>query len=255
MNALVTGASSGIGKEIARALAKRGFNLVLIARSVDKLQTVSEEIENTYGVNCYIVNADLSISGAAEAIFNRVKSLGVHIDVLVNDAGFGKFGDFYKFDLDTYKRMIHLNVLTLTELTYLFGKEMIKNKRGWILNIASTAAFQPIPNFAVYAATKAYVKNFSNALYYQMRGKGVVVSTLCPGPTRTNFGQTAETIGTHMFNPSGLMDPGRVAEIGLKGLFMGKVCIIPGFFNNILAFLAKIFPLGIVMFVTNKVVK
>ena len=255
MNALVTGASSGIGKEIARVLAKRGFNLVLIARSVDKLQTVSEEIENTYGVNCYIVNADLSISGAAEAIFNRVKSLGVHIDVLVNDAGFGKFGDFYKFDLDTYKRMIHLNVLTLTELTYLFGKEMIKNKRGWILNIASTAAFQPIPNFAVYAATKAYVKNFSNALYYQMRGKGVVVSTLCPGPTRTNFGQTAETIGTHMFNPSGLMDPGRVAEIGLKGLFMGKVCIIPGFFNNILAFLAKIFPLGIVMFVTNKVVK
>jgi len=255
MNALVTGASSGIGKEIARVLAKRGFNLVLIARSVDKLQTVSEEIKNTYGVNCYIVNADLSISGAAEDIFNRVKSLGVHIDVLVNNAGFGKFGDFYKFDLDTYKRMIRLNVLTLTELTYLFGKEMIKNKKGWILNVSSTAAFQPIPNFAVYAATKAYVKSFSNALYYQMKNNGIIVSALCPGPTRTNFGKTAETVGTHMFNPAGLMDPEKVAEIAIDGLFKGKACIIPGFFNNVLAFFAKILPLSIVMSITDRVVK
>ena len=255
MNALITGASYGIGREIARVLAKRGFNLVLIARSVDKLQIVSEDIENTYGVNCHIINADLSISGAAEDIFNRVKDLGIQIDVLVNNAGFGKFGDFYKFGLDAYKKMIHLNVLTLTELTYLFGREMIRNKRGWILNVSSTAAFQPVPNFTVYAATKAYVKSFSNALYYQLREKGVVVSTLCPGPTKTNFGKTAETIGTHMFNPAGLMDPGTVSEIAIRGLFDRKVCIIPGFLNNILAFLAKIFPLSIVMYVANRIVK
>ena len=255
MNALVTGASSGIGKEIACALAKMGFNVVLVARSVDMLKAVSEEIKNAYGTNCYIINADLSISGAAEDVFNRVKALGVQIDVLVNNAGFGKFGDFYKFSLDAYKKMIYLNVLTLTELTYLFGKEMVKNKRGWILNISSTAAFQPVPNFAVYAATKAYVKSFSNALYYQMREKGVVVSTLCPGPTKTNFGKTAETIGTHMFNPAGLMDPGTLSEIAIRGLFDRKVCVIPGFLNNILIFLAKIFPLSIVMYTANRIVK
>lgn len=255
MNALITGASYGIGREIARALAKRGFNVVLIARSMDKLQIVSEDIKSTYGVNCYIVNADLSINGAAEDIFDRVRNLGIQIDVLVNNAGFGKFGDFFKFDLDTYEKMIDLNILSLTKLTYLFGREMIRNKRGWILNVSSTAAFQPIPNFAVYAATKAYVKSFSNALYYQMREKGVVVSTLCPGPTKTNFGKTAETIGTHMFNPAGLMDPGEVAEIGIKGLFKGDICIVPGFLNNILAFLAKIFPISIVMSIADRVVK
>ncbi len=255
MNALVTGASYGIGREIARALAKRGFNLVLVARSADKLIAFSKDVKITYGVDCYIVSADLSISGAAEDVFNKVKSFGVHIDLLVNNAGFGKFGNFLKFDLDTYEKMINLNVLTLTKLTYLFSREMIKNKRGWILNVASTAAFQPIPNFAVYAATKAYVKSFSNAIYYQVQNNGVIVSTLCPGPTRTNFGKTAETIGTHMFNPSGLMDPGKVAEVAIKNLFKGKVCIIPGFLNNVLSLLAKIFPLNIVMFITNRIVK
>ena len=255
MNALVTGASSGIGKEISHILAKKGFNLVLVARSIEKLQVLSGEMKNTYGVNCYVIDADLSIYGTAKNIFNRVNSLGIHIDVLVNNAGFGKFGDFYKFDLDTYEKMIYLNISSLTVLTYLFGKEMIKNKKGWILNVSSTAAFQPIPNFAVYAATKVYVKSFSNALYYQMKNNGIIVSALCPGLTRTNFGKAAETVGTHMFNPAGLMDPEKVAEIAIDGLFKGKACIIPGFFNNVLAFFAKILPLSIVMSITDRVVK
>jgi short-subunit dehydrogenase len=255
MNALITGASSGIGKEIAYILAGRGYNLILVARSADKLRAVAHDIERRYKVKVFVLSVDLSESGAALYIFEEAMKRHLHIDVLVNNAGFGKFGNFFKFEIQTYEKMIELNVSTLTKLTHLFGKEMIRAGKGWILNVASTAAFQPLPNFAVYAATKSYVKSLSIALHYQLKNKGVVVTALCPGPTKTNFGAVAETHGTHMFNPGGLMDARKVAEAGIIAMFNGKPCVVPGIKNKILAFFAKVLPLSVVMNVVSKTVK
>ncbi len=251
--ALITGASSGIGKEFAFLLAEKGYDLVLVARSEEKLREIARKIEETFNVSVKIFVKDLSFESAAFELFEELKNEDV--DILVNNAGFGKYGDFLKFDAETYRQMINLNVLTLTLLTRLFAEKMKEKGKGKILNVSSTAAFQPLSRFAVYAATKAYVLSLSEALHCEFRKFGITVTTLCPGPTKTNFGETAETHGTKMFNPTGLADPKFVASEGLKGLFSGKPLIITGRRNKILAFFARILPLSIVLKISSYFVK
>jgi short-subunit dehydrogenase len=251
--ALITGASSGLGKEFSYLLAEKGYNVLLVARTEDKLSKIAEDISAKYKINANYIVMDLAEINSAELLFTKVKEKSVDIDVLINNAGFGKFGNFLKYDLDIYKKMSILNSCTVMALIYLFGKEMAKRGKGNILNVSSTAAFQPIPLFAVYAATKSYVLSLSAALQKEFKEKGVTITTLCPGPTATNFGITAETRNTKIFNPGKVMDARFVAKEGLKGLFNGDLIIIPGRFNKFLAFLSRHFPVKFIMFVINKV--
>ncbi len=251
--ALITGASSGIGKEFAYILAEKGFDLFIVARSKDKLDKIASSLKETFNISVNVIVKDLSEEKSSFELFELLK--GEDIDIVINNAGFGKYGDFLNFDADTYRKMINLNILTLTILTRLFGEKMAKRKHGKILNVSSTAAFQPLPRFSVYAATKAYVLSLSEALHYEFAKYGVTVTVLCPGPTKTNFGETAETHGTKMFNPAGLANPRFVAEEGLKGLFNGKPLVITGKQNKILAFLAKALPFSAILKISSYFVK
>ncbi len=254
-NALITGASSGIGKQFAYLLAEKGYNVILVARSEDKLKEVANGIRMKYTVKVIYIVMDLSEEGSARRLFNKVMEKGISVGILINNAGFGKFGDFFKYSSDIYERMILLNVLTLTNLTYLFGNNMAENGGGKILNVSSTAAFQPLPHFAVYAATKAYVLSLSEALHYEFMNKHVTVTALCPGPTATNFGVIAETRNTKMFNPSGTMDANEVARVGLDALFKGKSFEIAGRFNKFLAFFVRCLPSSLVIKIATKALK
>ncbi len=254
-SALISGASGGLGKEFAYLLAERGYDVILVARSQNKLKEIANDIKTKYNVKTDYIVMDLSKTDAAELLFNKIAEKGISVNVLINNAGFGKFGDFFKYNIDVYEKMILLNVLALTNLTYAFGNNMVKNGGGKILNISSTAAFQPLPRFAVYAATKAYVLSFSEALHYEFKRKGVTVTALCPGPTATNFGVVAGTHGTKMFNPVEMMDANKVARIGLDALFKGKPLEIAGSFNKLLSFLARYIPANLVIKIAAKVLK
>ncbi|MCK5818700.1 MAG: SDR family oxidoreductase [Psychromonas sp.] len=239
--ALITGASGGIGKSFAEIFAQQGYNLILVARSKDKLEQLSDKYEQDYGIVVTVFSVDLSRQNAATEIYSEIQKRKIRIDILINNAGFGDHGRFIVSSLSKTRNMINLNILTLTELTSIFIKEMMKNRDGKILNIASTASFQPLPRFAVYAASKSYVLNFTEALHYELKGSGVSVSVLCPGPTATEFEKSANIKDSNLFKGK-LMDPQRVAKIGYDGLMKGKMTIIPGFKNKLLAFFANMMP-------------
>lgn len=233
--ALVTGASGGIGCEFARLFAGDGYDLILVSRNREKLEELAAAFQQEYGVHVDILAHDLSEEGAGEELHREISSLGKDIDYLVNNAGFGHYRMFLDGDLDTYRKMLKLNITALTELTYLFAGDMVKRRAGRILNVASTAGFQPDPSFAVYGATKAYVLNFTEALSAELKGSGVTASVLCPGPTETGFKAAAGMESARLFK-SGLMNAETVAKIGYKGMMKGKMTIIPGLKNRILAF-------------------
>lgn len=235
--ALITGASSGIGKELAYIFAKDKHNLVLVARSEDKLKEIAEEIKTRDGVEVTVIPMDLSKQGSAKELFNQINTKNIEIDFLINNAGFGDVDHFSSKKLDKYTQMINLNMLALTELTALFIDKMKEKKFGYIMNVASTAAFQSVPYFSVYAATKAYVLSFSEALHYELKGTGVYVSALCPGATDTNFANAAEIKGSDMFNAEkGGMTPKKVAEIAYRKMMKGKMTFVTGFANQIGAY-------------------
>src|SRR5579864_3658891 len=189
--ALITGASFGIGAEFARIFAREGYNLVLVARSADKLRQIASELEKAHGTRSLILAADLTDPGAPAYVVDQTTRADIQVDVLVNNAGFGQYGFFAQNDLEECLRQIQLNVATLTHLTRLYLHAMIERKNGGILNVASTAAFQPGPLMAVYFATKAYVLHFSEALANELRESGITVTCLCPGPTATEFQKRA----------------------------------------------------------------
>ncbi len=189
--AIITGSSSGIGKETAIIYAKKNYNLVLVARRTDKLNEIKQEIHNNNPVEITIISMDLATVDAAEKLFEIIKNKNLKIDVLINNAGFGLFGEFIDDDAKKQEQMLLLNIVTLTKLTHLFAKEMVKNNGGNIVNIASVAAFQPMPTFAVYAASKAYVLQFSEAIAYELKSKNVFVTAICPGATQSEFGKVA----------------------------------------------------------------
>lgn len=245
-SALITGATSGLGYEFVKLLANDGFNLVLVARNEEKL----EEIKKTFtNVEVTVIAKDLTVSGAAKEVFQEVKKEGIEIDVLINNAGFGLMGKFDELDLHTQMEMIQLNIATLTALTYYFLPSLKNRKRGRILNIASTAAFQPGPLMAVYFATKAFVLSFSEALVEELKDSNVTVTTLCPGATKTNFGTVANVEGSKMFSRA--MEPDQVAKKGYQAMIRGKRVIVTGGLNKVGAIGTKFMPRS----VTAKIAK
>ncbi len=231
---LITGASGGIGKELAYIFAREGHDVVLVARSETALNLIAKDCEKQHGVQTFVIVADLAVENAGKNLYDEVLRRGIEVDVLVNNAGFGSHGSFVNQKVMSNTQMIQLNIITLMELTALFVKEMVKNKRGKILNIASTAAFQPVPNFAVYAGTKAFVLHFTEALHAELSGTNISISALCPGPTATGFEERAKMKDSKLFK-SGVMNAKRVAEVGYQGLMRNKMTIVPGFKNKILA--------------------
>ncbi len=247
---LITGASSGIGEVFARRLAERKENLVLVARSEDKLNALCNELGRTAsGVNCQFVALDLSEAGAARGLFEETERRGLEVDTLVNNAGFGSMGDFMSLDLERELNMIDLNVKSLVELTYLYLAPMRKRRRGQIINVASTAAFQPVPYMATYAATKAFVLSFTEALWDENRSYNIRVMALCPGATETNF-----------FDAAGVKKPPfriaetpeQVVETALRGLDRGKSHIISGWLNYVQTQAERLVPRSVVTRIAGK---
>lgn len=235
--ALITGASSGFGYEFVKLFAKDNYNLILVARNIKKLEEIKREFS---GVEITVIQKDLTLSGAVKELYGKIKEKGLNIDVLVNNAGFGLLGEFDKLDIEKQTNMIQLNVAVLTELTHYALREMKQRKSGKILNVASTAAFQPGPLMAVYFATKAYVLSFSEALVEELKDTGITVTTLCPGASKTNFGKIASVEKTKMFEKA--MEADIVAQLGYNALMRGQRVIITGTLNKIGAYAAKFLP-------------
>jgi short-subunit dehydrogenase len=238
---LITGASSGIGRELARQFAGDGADLVLVARGEDRLRELAGELAAEHGVIVEVLPADLTDPGSADRIVQTLAEQQTDVDVLVNNAGFGARGEVAGLGVQRQLEMVEVNVAALTRLTALLLPGMLERRRGGILNVASTAAFQPGPHHAVYYATKAYVLSFTEALAEEVRGSGVRVSCLAPGPTDTGFAAQAGAAGSRLFQ-RGVMDAGRVARAGHDGLRRGKTLVIPGLRNRVLAFSVRLSP-------------
>ena len=249
--ALITGASSGIGLELARIFARENHHLVLVARRADKLRQLAAELEKAHGTRSLILAVDLTEPGASAYVLDQTTRADVTVDVLVNNAGFGQYGPFAQSDLEECLRQIQLNVTTLTHLTRLYLPGMIERGSGRVLNVASTAAFQAGPLMAVYYATKAYVLHFSEAIANELQGSGVTVTCLCPGPTTTEFHKRANMMNSRLLQ-FGSMDARTVAEDGYRALMSGKPVVISGFKNWLLAQSVRFSPRQMVTAVARK---
>jgi short-subunit dehydrogenase len=248
--ALITGASSGIGRELARLFAADHSDLVLVARSEGKLNALADELCDNHGVRVRVLPKDLAVHEAPRDIYDELQADGVQVDVLVNNAGFGARGSVAELDLQRQIDMVQVNVMAVTHLTRLFLPGMIGRHRGGILNIGSTASFEPGPNMVVYYATKAYVLSFTEGLAGELDGTGIKVSCLAPGPTETSFAAVSGMEDSIAFK-LGTMDATTVARIGYSGFRGGCTVIVPGLFNKACAFGGRLGPRVIV----RKVVK
>jgi short-subunit dehydrogenase len=232
---LVTGASSGIGDGLARRFAAGGFDLVLVARREDRLRALGDELVRSHGVMAEVIATDLAEPGAARRVVARVSEAGRGIDALVNNAGFGARGSFAEIPERTDLDLVRVNVEALMHLTKLLLPGMLARRRGWVLNVASTAAFVPGPFMATYFASKAFVLSFSEALATEVEGSGVVVSALCPGPVETEFPDVAGTRATPLFRGGrNVLDADAVARAGYDGLMAGRRVVVPGLTNKAL---------------------
>ncbi len=240
--ALVTGASSGIGTEFAKLFAADQHGLILVARRADRLKELGDILRDRHHVRVDVIEMDLSQEGAAQVLFDEVKRSGLEVDFLINNAGVGDYGLFYEREWSRMNQMIMLNALTLTHLTHLFVREMVRRKRGRILNVASIAGFQPCPTSAAYGATKAYVLSFTEALHHELRGTNVTATTLCPGPTLTGFQDAADMQGVALFKGSNVMSSSEVAAGGYRAMMRGKMTVVPGFMNKALTQAIRVSP-------------
>ena len=239
---LITGASSGIGLELARRFAADGAALVLVARSEEKLGNIVRELRARYGVAARVLAYDLSDPAARPALFEALRADGTAVDVLVNNAGFGARGSVAALGVERQLGMVQLNVAALTHLTRLFLPGMIERGQGGVLNVASTAAFQPGPQMAVYYATKAFVLSFTEGVAEEVRPAGVRVCCLAPGPTDTGFRKEAGLEGSRLFTLAAVMTPEAVARAGYEGFRKGRVLVVPGAQNKLGAFLVRFVP-------------
>jgi short-subunit dehydrogenase len=243
---LITGASVGIGYELAKLFAQDRYDLVLVARDHQRLAVVANEFRQQHGVRVRVLPLNLALPNAAEEIVRMLSEEKVVVDILVNNAGFGQQGLFHTNPQGNELSMIQVNIAALVHLTKLVLPGMVERKKGRIMNVASTAAFQPGPYMAVYYATKAFVLSFSEALSEELKGTGVTVTALCPGPTRTKFQERAG-ISNPMIKGIMAMNAAPVARIGYEGLMHGKRVVIPGVINRIGVFFAKTTPNTVLM--------
>ena len=250
--ALITGASSGIGLELARLFARDRHDLVLVARSEGKLRHLAGELNREHGISVEVIVADLSQPNAPKEVWSSVVEKGIAVDALVNNAGYGLTGRFDENDLKAELEMIQVNVVALTHLTKLALPSMLARRAGRIMNLASTAGFQAGPLMAVYYATKAYVLSFSEAIADELRGSGVTVTTLCPGPTETGFADVAKMTNSRLFTMSKPMSSADVARIGYDAMKKGKGLVITGLRNKILVQSNRVSPRRVVTAVVRK---
>lgn len=249
--ALITGASSGIGLEFALRLASKGILPVLTSRDEDQLQAIAERIKSDFGMEPIVIVKDLSVGSSARELFVEIIGMGLEIDILINNAGFGYFGPFLNADADTYERMTYLNMTALTNLSRYFAEGMASRKKGGILNVASMAGFGPVPGFGVYAATKSYVIKFTQSLWYEMKKHGVHVSALCPGPVDTNFFDVAG-IKPGKLRMRRIQQAGEVAEIGLKALEKNVPVAPTSAYYKLMAVSTRLVPSRLIMAVSAK---
>ncbi|MBT2561811.1 SDR family oxidoreductase [Pedobacter sp. ISL-68] len=244
--ALITGASKGIGKSMAIALAKRKINLLLIARSGGELSALQTEIKNQYSVEVDILSIDLSQAQAPKLVYNWITEKNYAINILINNAGYGLWGKFEELDLSAQLEMCQLNIITVTSLCHLLLPILSTEKKAYILNVCSTAAYQAVPTLAIYSATKAFVLSFTRALRFELKDGPVSVSCLSPGPVDTGFAHRAGLDAFNKMAEKFNMRPDEVAEIALKGMFAKKSEIIPGFTNIISVYANRILPKGFI---------
>jgi uncharacterized protein len=244
--AVITWASSGIGKEFAEIFAKDGHNLVLVARSLLKLQSIKSDLEKTYKIEVIVLEKDLSLENSAKEIYTFTKAEHLRIDYLVNNAGFGDYGEFATSDDERNNQMLQLNIVALTRLTRYYIEDMKKHNFWKILNVASTAAFQPGPYMAVYFATKAYVKSFSLAIASELEDTKITITTLCPGPTASEFEKNANATEVSIFKWK-LPSSYEVALFGYHGMMKGKKLVIHGLVNRIQALSAALMPTSMML--------
>jgi short-subunit dehydrogenase len=244
--ALITGGSSGIGLALAKEIAAHGHDIVLVARHRDSLEAAAGVIEGKYGVRADVIPADLRLADAADKIYENISNQRLEIGILVNNAGFGLGGEFLETDLQREVEMIQVNVTAVTQLTKIFAAGMVRRRNGRIMNVASTAAFQPGPLMAVYYATKAYVLSFSQAVAEELRNTGVTVTALCPGATATDFADTAEISNNRLFTRLGVADADNVARYGYKAMMRGERIAIPALRDKIMVQAERLAPRALV---------
>jgi short-subunit dehydrogenase len=233
--ALITGASAGLGYEFAHLFARDKYNLVLVARSGPRLAELAEQLRQLHGITVTTIPLDLGLPQASQTLFEETQRAGIHVDVLVNNAGYGLSGEFAELPSEESYGQIQLNVTALTLLTRFYLGPMLERRSGKIMNVASTAAFQPGPLMAVYYATKAYVLSFSEAIADEVRNTGVSVTCFCPGATLTEFQKRAQTENSRLFKQLSPMDAKTVAVDGYRALMAGKTVAISGFKNWLVA--------------------
>ncbi len=249
---LITGATTGIGYELARLFAMNGYNLVIIARNRAQLERLQKQWENEFSVKIHVIVKDLSKQSAIEEIMDSLEEHNIDIDILINNAGFGLFGPFIETPIEQELEMIQVNIVALTYLTKCLIPKMLRKKRGKILNVASIAAFQSGPLMSVYYATKAYVLSFSEALTNELAEHGILVSVLCPGPTHTQFEKRANLEQSKLFQRN-VMNPEEVAKIAFRQFMKGKTMIVPGATNWILVRSTRLLPRKMVTGIVRKI--
>lgn len=249
--ALITGASSGIGLELAKLFAADGHDLVIVARREELLNKVADEIKSEFGVNVTVMPKDLSKKESSQEIYNQLTESGTEINLVVNNAGFGAVGEFSELDYERQMNMINLNINSLASLTGLFLPGMIERNHGGILNVGSLAGFQPGPYASVYYATKAFVLSFTESLAEELGTKNIKISCLAPGPTNTEFGEVSGLDKSFLFQ-FGTLSAKEVARQGYTGFKNGKTVVIPGFGNMLLPFLVRICPRFLVRKITGR---
>jgi len=250
--ALITGASNGIGLELAKIHASKGGDLVLVARNKSKLDELKAELEKQFKVSVYVIVKDLSATNSAQEVYEETTKQNIQIDYLINNAGFGDFGMFAETDWNKELQMINLNITTLTQFTKLYLRDMEKRRSGKIMNVASTAAFQSGPTMAVYCATKAYVLSFTEAVSNEVSDKGITMTALCPGATETGFQAVGGMDESKLFKDKKLPTAKEVADYGYKSMIKGKTVAIHGIMNYIMSNSVRFIPRAMVLKVSRK---
>ena len=254
--ALITGASSGIGEGFAGALAAQGLDLILVARSEDKLRALAKQLAEVHSRRVEVVTADLGLAGAAQKVHAAAEALGMPVDLLINNAGFGTVGSFLKQDAERERQEIMLNAAAVVDLSHAFLPAMVERRRGGIINVASMAAFQPLPYMSVYAATKAFVLSFSQGLRGEVRSKGVKVLAVCPGPVDTPFFEATGSAGLRKTVPKAtLVTVDDVVRATLRAFKAGQSVVVPGVAFKVVAAGSKLMPRDLLAAMTAMVMK